>query len=357
MNYIVYVTKNIVTNILYIGVHKTQDADVFDGYIGCGVNINRPSSYAKPHTPFQLAVKKYGIKNFVRSIIKVCDTKEEAYKLEGELVTIKEVYSDKYYNCQVGGIINTPEPKTIYQYSIDGKFIKEWNRDEAGEMYLVSNFSSAIRHKQKLAGFYWSYDKLDQLDMNEYSKPNIPQTIYEYSKEGVCIGIYESLHDFKQPGKICRAIQTNKLYKDKYYSYTLYEKFIPKITSRIYKDITIYIYDQNGNYYDSAKGIINTLKLIGGKSRGSLYDALNLQKPYKGFQFSLEKKDSMPPVISKTAKKPVDVFDIYGNLLKTYNSTNEAISDLHLDSSTVHRCLKGTARQTKGYILKYHKDS
>ena len=98
MNYIVYVTKNIVTNILYIGVHKTQNADAFDGYIGCGVNINRPSSYAKPHTPFQLAVKKYGIKNFVRSIIKVCDTKEEAYKLEGELVTIKEVYSDKYYN-------------------------------------------------------------------------------------------------------------------------------------------------------------------------------------------------------------------------------------------------------------------
>ena len=65
MKYIVYITKNLVNNILYIGVHQTKDPEIFDGYIGCGVYINKPSSYAKPKTPFQYAVKKYGPKQFV----------------------------------------------------------------------------------------------------------------------------------------------------------------------------------------------------------------------------------------------------------------------------------------------------
>ena len=65
--------------------------------------------------------------------------------------------------------------------------------------------------------------------------------------------------------------------------YTLFEKFIPKIISNKYKNIPIYIYDRNGKYFNKAIGVTETLKLIGGKSRSSLYNALNLNKPYKGF--------------------------------------------------------------------------
>ena len=43
------------------------------------------------------------------------------------------------------------------------------------------------------------------------------------------------------------------------------------------------IYDRNGKYFNKAIGVTETLKLIGGKSRSSLYNALNLNKPYKGF--------------------------------------------------------------------------
>ena len=61
MKYIVYQTVNKVNNKIYIGVHGTE-IDDFDGYIGNGVSIYRPATYMNPKTPFQFAVKKYGIK-------------------------------------------------------------------------------------------------------------------------------------------------------------------------------------------------------------------------------------------------------------------------------------------------------
>ena len=69
MIYIVYCTTNLINKKIYIGVHECLSKD-FDGYIGCGVYINKPSTYAHPKTHFQNAVKKYGPKNFKRITIK-----------------------------------------------------------------------------------------------------------------------------------------------------------------------------------------------------------------------------------------------------------------------------------------------
>ena len=66
MKYIVYLTKNKKSKVngeykIYIGVHKTENPAIFDGYIGCGIYINQPSTYMYPKTPLQYAVKKYGV--------------------------------------------------------------------------------------------------------------------------------------------------------------------------------------------------------------------------------------------------------------------------------------------------------
>ena len=53
MKYIVYQTTSKVNNKIYIGVHKTENPDVFDGYLGNEVYIYRPSSYMHPKTHFQ----------------------------------------------------------------------------------------------------------------------------------------------------------------------------------------------------------------------------------------------------------------------------------------------------------------
>ena len=61
---IVYLTVNTQNDKIYIGVHDTHNPDVFDGYIGNGVNIYHPHTIKHPSCPFQYAVKKYGFKAF-----------------------------------------------------------------------------------------------------------------------------------------------------------------------------------------------------------------------------------------------------------------------------------------------------
>ena len=44
MKFIVYCTTNIVNKKIYIGVHKTENPDKFDGYVGCSVRATQPST-------------------------------------------------------------------------------------------------------------------------------------------------------------------------------------------------------------------------------------------------------------------------------------------------------------------------
>ena len=100
MKYIVYNTINTINLKSYIGVHKTETPDIFDGYYGNGVNIKDQSKLKHPKEPFHYALKKYGFKNFRRSTIKVFDTLEEALELEKQIVNQdfirrKDTYKNK----------------------------------------------------------------------------------------------------------------------------------------------------------------------------------------------------------------------------------------------------------------------
>ena len=113
--YIVYKTINLVNNKIYIGLHKTKDPEIFDGYIGNGVYNTQPYTYEHAKTAFQYAVKKYGPKNFRRYTIAVFDTVEEAfqaYKTEKEKY-IKEV-ADKWKN-----LISDQVYKAMYNYKVE----------------------------------------------------------------------------------------------------------------------------------------------------------------------------------------------------------------------------------------------
>ena len=50
--FIVYLTTNKVNNHIYVGVHKTENPDIFDHYLGEGAYDNKPSSYNKAKCHF-----------------------------------------------------------------------------------------------------------------------------------------------------------------------------------------------------------------------------------------------------------------------------------------------------------------
>jgi len=88
MYFLVYKITNLINKKIYIGVHKTIDKN--DSYMGSGKGIKE-------------AIKKYGRKNFKKTIIKECKNQEEMFELEASLVTKLFVSKNTTYNQKVGG--------------------------------------------------------------------------------------------------------------------------------------------------------------------------------------------------------------------------------------------------------------
>lgn len=86
--HIVYKTTNLINGKWYIGKHTTDNIE--DGYLGSGQHLKS-------------AIKKYGKENFTREILVFCDSEEEAYIKEAELVTMEVVNDPNSYNKMPGG--------------------------------------------------------------------------------------------------------------------------------------------------------------------------------------------------------------------------------------------------------------
>lgn len=91
MNHYVYEITNLINGKKYIGKRSCHCPIEEDKYMGSGTNLKR-------------AFNKYGKENFHKRIIAICDTIDDAYKLEEKYITLAgAVKSDKYYNLAGGG--------------------------------------------------------------------------------------------------------------------------------------------------------------------------------------------------------------------------------------------------------------
>jgi hypothetical protein len=88
MLYYLYEIRNNINGKIYIGVHKSNDID--DGYMGSGALI-------------QLAIKKYGIENFTKTILEYFDDSKSMFLKEYEIVDIEFVSRRDTYNLAIGG--------------------------------------------------------------------------------------------------------------------------------------------------------------------------------------------------------------------------------------------------------------
>lgn len=86
-HYFYQITNNL-NGKVYLGIHSTNNLD--DGYMGSGTGIRR-------------AIKKYGIENFTKKIIKFFNTREELSNYEKLVVNESVISSEKYYNQITGG--------------------------------------------------------------------------------------------------------------------------------------------------------------------------------------------------------------------------------------------------------------
>ena len=222
MKYIVYLTTNIINGKIYVGVHRTENPDIFDGYLGDGVMTNMPKTYKCCKTAFHCAVTKYGPSNFKRKTLRVFDTMQDALDLEAWIVTRDFIARTDVYNIALGGGIPPRLNKHIYQYNLKGYLIKEWDSIKAITDYYKVNkdrIRMCINDKRSFEASYWSEIKYIQLDIKEY-RPSTRGSIKQYTTDGIF------LKSFKNTTEAAKALDIDK------------EK-------------PIYCYNNNGEFYKS----------------------------------------------------------------------------------------------------------
>ena len=363
MKYIVYLTTNKKSKIngqyrIYIGVHGTENPEIFDGYIGCGVKIQQPSTFKYPKSAFQYAVKKYGVEAFERTTLFIFDCEEDAYKKEAELVTQEFINLDYTYNSVLGGQFeerNTP----LYQFDIKGNLVKKWkNSREAGDFYgyPITRFQGPKVNKCLFLDSYWS--TTDSINITEYSNKPLTNYTYLYSKEGKLIAEFESQTKCAEyigydKGELRRAIKSQTLIKKQYYvSNTIVDEFIPKPRNN-YKDQTYYVYDVNNNFIGKFVGK-ELMKAINLHSWDYIHNIFAHNRNwYKDFYISLEEVQKVP---SKRFGNGicVDIYDKYGNFIEQLKSIKEVKEKYHIPTSKIRNIQQGD-RYFGDYIFKYSK--
>lgn len=359
MDYIVYLTINLKNFKKYIGVHKTHDANVFDGYLGCGVERNAPSTYKRSKTPFQYAVNKYGVDSFYRITLSVFDNEDDAYYLEEILVDKTWITRPDTYNVSLGGKGGSSKLIKCFQYDFEGNFLKEYDSyAKAAELNGCSQnaIGRAIMYKRSSMGSLWTNVKITKLNIEEFHIDNSTRLIYEYNSDCEFIRTYDSVNDVidelgvTRPS-INRAIQGKYSINGKYYTDVYVEKFEKTQGIKI-KNCPLYIYTVTGEFYKEFATPLECAHFFGDKTSSGISSAMRLGRLYKGYQISLEKLPCMKNYdkINVIKKKPIDQFDLQGNYIKTWDSTTEAIK---VYGTGVKQVALGRQKQCHNYIFKY----
>lgn len=293
MKYIVYKTTCLVNGKCYIGKHQTKNPDIFDGYLGNSVWVNRTDKLKNPEFPFHFAVKKYGIDNFKRETLFVFDTAEEAFNKEAEIVNEEFIKRDDNYNVVVGGKGGKQIPRPVYRFNFQGVLIESFKNVYIAAESVCRNYTNindAICNNRTCAHSLWS-DK-QEIDISQY-KITSNYIYYIYDSDGYYVTEFDSNEKCVEflstdRGNLTRAIKLQNKIKGFFISTEKYDKIriqVTKLNGKLNR------YTLDGKYIDSFESAAQAKQTLGLKL-ASLSQAIKLGRQCNGFRWT---RDDNPP--------------------------------------------------------------
>lgn len=360
VKYIVYCTTCTVNKFIYVGVHKTNP-EYFDGYIGCGIYSNNPSSYNGAKTKFQLAVKQYGPSKFIRTTVAIFDKEEDAFELERHIVNDDFLKRSDVYNVKIGGGSYPQCPICeVFQYDENGNYVGKFDSIREASIIINRSFRHlwrAIEEKRKCAGYFFTktlYDKLDLSKMHSQDlRDDLKRPVFQYNSKGEYDCCYESSRDAArvtgfEHANLMVALKLGTKCNDKYFT-SIYAPTFDVAKSKQITSSKIYRYDLNGNYIDefeSQQDAKNKLHI-----KGHIYKAIKLGRQCEGYLWSFDKLDKIASIAPKAGRaRRVGKYDTDGNLLKEYRTLQECKNE---NGSGMYHVLNGRDKTHKGFVYKF----
>ena len=356
--YIVYETTNLVNNKIYIGLHKTKDPNVFDGYIGCGIYVTQPYTYIHPKFKFQYAVKKYGPHNFRRKTLAIFDNIQQASDLEEELVNEEFLARDDVYNMVLGGLDGyfISNRIKVFQYDITGKYMNEYESFADAALQNDCDYtliSYAVRKKSKAKGCFWNTDKVEILDLSNYNLGlNHSIKVYFYSLDGKYLGGFKTLTSaYRKTGitynTIHKACRLGNVVRNQYYISYIKAESYDKARMEYLRTRNVYKYNPDGSFCKEYETQLEAEL----ENNTNITKAIKMKAPDEnGYLWGLEKLKNYNIPRGKNKPRKVGKYDLEGNLVKTYESATAAEKE---NGTSVWKVLAGTNRTHKQHIYKY----
>lgn len=351
MKYIVFCTVNQKDNRILIDIHETEDPSIFDGYIGDNVYVNQNSTFMYPKTPFQYAVKKYGVQSFKRIILYIYNSYKEAYNKYIQIVDNNFIEQDFTYN---GYIYQNKVDSPVYQFTLDGVLVKEWqNIEDIVKFYnrTKSKFIHAILFKHMFMGYFWSLDK----SVKDYNPKDITKVVHLYTLGGKWLQEFITIEDCaKYLGvdnrTILEAIKNQYKVGNYYVSNSLTDLFIPKARRQCLRT-KFYLYKDKqfiGQYIGK-----DLLRAIKETSWTKLRNRINDGGWWGDFYISLSKisEDEIPERKKKEIR--IDIYTQYGDFIESINSIKEVREKYNIPSAKMKRIQQGD-KYFGQYIFKYN---
>lgn len=353
MKYIVYCTTCTKNGKIYIGVHKTETPEVFDGYIGNGICVGY--SLHNPKTAYQYALKKYGYSSFKRSILYIFNTEKEAYDKEAEIVNIDFIKRKDNYNTSLGGIHSGTVYDSLFQYTVDGKFIKEWISVQSAVEYFKCNsnrFNMCITDKRSAFNSFWTKKYYEHLDITDY-KISKHDYIYQYDLKGNLIKIYNSEldilneHSNYTKSSLCDAV-SHKRPLGQYYFVHSDINIIDVIKRR---QLVFNISDHCISKYRNGKLLfiypsIKKAALENNTTTTEIKNSMKNKEKIWSYGYSDIYIEQYNPVTTQ-----IEQYDLQGNLVKIW----ESMAQCAKEHPKFKEVMAGARNQTHGYTFKIHK--
>lgn len=354
MKYIVYITTNIVNKKIYVGVHKTETPYDFDGYLGNGVKVTDRYTYKFSKTPFEAAVNKYGPDKFIRKTLYVFNTLEEALEKEVEIVNAEFISRKDTYNITLGGNLPPIKVKTIYQYSLDGEFIKEWpSITEASLKYKCSTscIGKAVFDRTPSLGYLWTDFKYDSINIEEFKINTNKTKCYLYDVDGEYLQEFESITECAKSINVAvpnlsTAIKGKYKISEYYVSDIKLDFF--EVESNKYID-GFYQYDLEGNFIKHIKNLSELRDAVKVSNPSAVYRALRTGNSAYGFQWASTLVPNMKKLVTKTQTRKVGKYTLDGELVKVFNTVREAKAD----TCGAPNVLTGKRKTAGGHVFRY----
>jgi group I intron endonuclease len=211
-----YTTKNLNKRYNKSGIYLLQIGNRY--YVGSSVSIgNRLATHRSrlkrnKHENIIMinCFNKYGEEQSHFKVLEECDI---SILLEREKFYIDTLKPE--LNIELNPVLQNSEykSKTVYQYSLNGEYIKSFKGASEAERTLDKNsnkISQCCLNKRKSAyNYLWSYTKVEKLlYQNNSSKAKI-KSVIQYNLQGEMINIYESAAEAVRDLKLQGSFKSN----------------------------------------------------------------------------------------------------------------------------------------------------